>query len=399
MLTNRSFHVPALLCIMIALTFLISGCWDRKEIENRGFVLGIAIDHVTTPEPKGRYDLPHVTQEAGTRKYRVTFELPEFRKKEAETTVAQAEEHLIFTGEGESMAAISRAINAKIPFGLFYEDIQIIVFSEAVAREGIGDVLDYFTRNPGMRQRVKLFVTPGRAEDILTSKLQQEELNSTVIAKIAKNVHFIPSFATNIDIAGASKAIRNKSSFPLPMVVIEQGDIKLTQAAIFNKNKKMVGIVGEEEIPGAKILRTNLTQGIFSIPHPANPEKLVIFELMEPNIKVDAHLQDDRLWFTVEAKFVGNLSEKTEAKQKALNPAFLAAVEQELAADFTRQVQATYRTLQELKTDTVELGGLVHRQHPQYWKKVKDRWDDEVFPTVPLEVSIKVVVRRPGMTS
>lgn len=397
MLTNCRLRILALSCIMIVLVFFISGCWDRKEIENRGYVLGIAIDYVTTPEPKGKYDLPHVTQEAGSRKYRVTYELPRFRKKGEKP--GEAEAHLIFAGEGESIAAISRAINAKTYFGLFYEDIQILVFSEAVAREGIEDLLDFFTRNPSMRRRVKLLVTPGRAEDILKSKMQVQEVNSIFIAKITRNVHNIPRFASKTDLGDISEAIRNKHSFFMPVVVIEKGDVKLTKAALFNKDAKLVGVLDEWEIIGAKILRTVLKQGVFSAPYPADPQKLVVFEMLEADTKVESHVQDDKLRFTLEAKFVGNLAELTEAEQDALDKEFQAAVEQELAAEFTRQVQAVYCKQQEMKAEISDLGWLVYRQHPDYWEKVKDRWDDEVFPTVPLDVSIKVVVRRPGMTS
>jgi Ger(x)C family germination protein len=384
---------------MVILTFLIAGCWDRKEMENRGYVLGIAIDYAT-PAPKGQYDLPHVTEEAGQRKYRVTFEMPKFPKHAGEETPATgAEQHYIFTGEGESLFAIYRAINAKSYFGPFFEDAQILVISEAVARDGIGDLLDFFSRNPGMRRQIRLLITPGRAENILTGKLQVNEVNSTFIARAIRNAALIPRFATISSLGDVSEAIQNKYSFPIAEVLLENGDIKLTKAAIFNTSQKMIGEFNEWDIVGGKILREVLKDGVITIPNPANPEKLVAFELLEPTIKLDAHVKDGQLWFTLKAKFIGTIGENTEPKQKALDPDFLAAIEQSLADQFTRQVKAAYQKCQDLKTEPMMLGGLVHRQQPQYWKTIKDRWDDEVFPTVPLDIDIKVIVRRTGMIS
>lgn len=102
---------------------------------------------------------------------------------------------------------------------------------------------------------------------------------------------------------------------------------------------------------------------------------------------------------TLKARFVGNLVENTEIKQKALDPAFLKDIEQGLSEQFIRQVEAAYQKAQELKSEHLNLGGLIHRQHPEYWEKIKDNWEDEVFPTVPLNANITVIVRRSGMTS
>lgn len=398
MLNNFCFRI-VLLCTTITLTLFVTGCWDHREIENQGFVLGVAIDYAKSPEPKGQYDLPSVTQEAGSRKYLVTYEVPgKVITEKQEGAGDEEESHFLFSGEGESMLTITRAISAKTSLKLFFEDMQIIVFSEKVAREGIGDILDFYLRDHEMRRRVKLLVAPGRAEDILTSKLQIPEVNSVYIAKTMKNVSSIPRFASKADFADISKAIRNKRSFYMPIIMAEKGDIKLTKAAIFNKDKKMVGEVNEYEIIGGKILNKRLKEGVFTILNPNDPEDLVAFELLESNIKVNSHLEGDKLWFTVEAKFIGSLGENTQTKQKVLDPAFSKMVEQELANSFTRQVEAAYQKHQELRTDPLGLGTLVYRHYPRYWETIEDIWDDEVFPTVPLDVDIKVVVRRTGLT-
>jgi Ger(x)C family germination protein len=399
MLTNRRLRTLVLSCFLIALNFFVAGCWDYRAMENHGFVLGIAIDDVTTPEPKGQYDLPHVTQEAGARKYQVTFELPKLATNLEGEAEDNKENHYLFTGEGESILAISSAISAQTYWSLFFEDTQIVVFSQSVAQKGIGDLLDFFVRNPGMRRRVKLFVTPGRAEDILKGKIPAEPVNSMFIANIMRNHNMMPRFASKAELGEVSKAIRNEKAFYLPMIVMENGDVKLAKTALFNKDKRMVGENNEWEIIGGKIINENLQQGVFPVTNPANPDKLAVFELLKATIAVNSHIEGDKLWFTVDAKLIGNLAENTESEQKSLDPAFLAALEQALTDQFTRQVQAAYQSFQQLKVDPIGLGSRIYRQHPEYWEKVKEHWEDEVLPTVPLEINIKVVVRTPGMTS
>ena len=249
MMISRRYKGWLTLILVVAL-LTTAGCWDRKEIENRGYVLGVAIDYTLAPNPEEKHDLKYSPQSTGTRKFRVTFELPKFRKPSENQDINAGQSHLIWAGEGESMFAITRAVDTKTYFGMFFEDMQSIIISEAVARDGIADILDFFQRNAEMRRRVKLFVTPGRAEDILTAKLQVGEVNSVFIAKLVHSVDKSPYFASKVELGQIARAIRGKRSFVLPMVLVENQEIRLAKAVIFNKDAKMVGVLDDLEVIG-----------------------------------------------------------------------------------------------------------------------------------------------------
>ena len=379
--------------VLLNLTLLVAGCWDRKEIQNRGYVLGVGIDHTVSSESKTGDDLAQAPQAAGRRKYRVTFEFPKFQKSQENKGEAQSKQHILWSGEGESMVAISKFINTENYFSMFYEDIQILVFSESVAREGIGDLLDFFLRNSGMRQRLKLLVTTGKAEDILESKAKIGEPNSIYISKLSDNVGESPTFATKADIRQVAKAMRDNRSFFLPMIVMDKEKVKLTKAAIFNNKNKMVGELDELDVLGAKILRNKLKgRGVIVVPNPINSDKLAVFEIYEPTIKINAYLQDG-LSFAIDVKLVGDMEEHTETSQDAMDLDYIKAVEKAVAKEVTRSIKAAYSKQQELKAEICDLGGVVYRQYPQYWKEVKEQWDDDVFPNTPLDVKVKVTIR------
>jgi Ger(x)C family germination protein len=380
--------------LLITIVMPISGCWDRKEIENRGYVLGVAIDHATADDGQGKKEFLYAPQGAGQRKYLVTMELPKFRK-EASKEISSAQQHLIWAAEGESMFAITRAINTKVYFGMFFEDIQIIIFSEAVAREGIGDIIDFWLRDAEIRRKVKLFVTPDRAEGILKAKLQVDEVNSMFIAKLLNNADKSPYFSSKATIGEISEAIRNKRSFVMPLVMTAEKEVKLTRAAVFDKQQKMIGVFDEFEVYGAKLIKRELKQGVVVVSHPADAEKIAVFELYEADIKVKPSFADNALRFSLEAKFVGTLGENQEARQDVLDPEFTKAMEEKVAAEYTRMVRKAYDKQQELKVETLGLGKLVYNEYPQYWKSIKERWEEEVFPNVQLDVKITVSVRRP----
>lgn len=387
-----------LLSILFIVTLLVTGCWDRKEIENHGYVLGVGIDHVISPGPKGLYDLTETPQAAGQRKYKLTVEMPKFNKQEANKEVSKGQSHLIWAGEGESMFAIIRMISTKTYFSPFFEDLQILIFSESVAREGVGDILDFFLRDAEMRRLTKVFVTPGRAEDILKAELQVAELNSTFIGKLTANTAKAPYFAAKAELGQIAQSLRSNSSFIVPIVVVEDKEVRLLKGAIFNKDHKMVGEMDKLDILGSKILRKTLKNGIVVVPNPADSHHIATFEIYEKKINVESYVQDDQILFTVKAVLIGNLGENMVHEQNAVDPLFTKATEQEIASEVTRSIKAAFSKQQQLKADVSELGNLLHRQHPDYWKKVQDRWDEEVFPTSQLDVSVKVQIRRPVIT-
>jgi hypothetical protein len=59
----RIHKIAAAVLFLIPLTMLCTGCWDRTEIEDRGFVLAVAID-----EKKEKNDQDMTEQESREKK-------------------------------------------------------------------------------------------------------------------------------------------------------------------------------------------------------------------------------------------------------------------------------------------------------------------------------------------
>ncbi len=387
-------------CLLVLCCLLTTGCWDRKEIETRGYVLGIAIDMAEQADTEIEKEILQPSPPTSPRKYKVSFEMRKFRSQSSGAKPGTGEqESLVYAAEGESLLSAVRAVNTQFPSGLFFEHNQLLLFSEAVARNGIREITDFLERDPEFRRRAKIFVTPGRAEKLFELKTKSGELSSTYIARISRNVKKAPTFATTIEIGLLSEKIENKQCLAVPLLISDSESMKATGAALFNRQYKMVDTLDETETVGAKILRRKLNQGIVVIPNPVDPDKIATFELFEEKIKVEPHLAHGELWFQLDAEFFGSLAEN-QADLKALDANFLAALEEKLAQEITRQIRTTYKKLQTTKTDVIELGFLVHKKYPKYWKTVKEHWDEETFPAVPLkDVRVKVSIRHTAMTN
>lgn len=387
--------------LLLAMALLITalttgGCWDRKEIESRGYVLGAAIDNAT-PEPKGRYDLDRAFQEVGTRRYRLSYELRKPKAGGSSEKGNSADENIVYSAEGGSLFAATRAINSKVQFGMFLEDMQVMLVSEEVAREGIREIFDFFARDPEMRRRTRIYVTVGRAEDFFKRKAKAGEINSISFAKLEANANKTPTVGSISEFGYVSEALRSKQGFSIPLLYKEKDEVKAAGVGLFNRTGRMVGRVDEYEAIGGKILRRKLSQGLIVVPNPDKPETIVVFELFESKIKVKPDFSGDTVRFIIEGEFVGSLGESLPMPDKPFSGECLDTIAQEVAAELTNHTYAALTKVQTVRADVVEFGDLIRRKNPQYWEKIRDRWEDEIFPTVEADVKIKVKIRGTGM--
>ncbi|WP_371367558.1 Spore germination protein A3 [Sporomusa rhizae] len=388
-------HKRLVLAVSLVIIVLFTGgCWDRTEMENRGYVLGGAIDAVL-PEAKGRYDLEKAFQDTGTRRYRLSYSLRKFRTGGGEKAGGSKEESIVYSAEGDSMFAATRAMWAEADFGMFLEGMQVLLVNEEVASQGVREVFDFFARNPEMRRRAKIYVTKGRAEDFLRTNSKNGEIRSLSLAKL--NDKKVQTFTTASEFGYVSEALHSKRGFVVPVIYLEGDVFKAAGTAIFNGKGQMMGVAGESEAIGGKMWRRTIKQGQIVVPNPEKPDGLVVFELLESKVRVKPDFQGDTIRFILEGEFDGNIGECLPMGEEALNDKFLQMTAQAVTEELTRHAYAAFQRMKDVRAEGAELGDIIRRKNPQYWEQIKDRWDDEVFPTTEADVTIKVKIRGTGM--
>ena len=129
---------------------VMSGCWDRTELNELGSVSGTAVD-----------------AGAGGR-WKVSFGLLQPQAASIQglsgTTASPA---TVFSGEGDSLQTAQARAAGELPRKLDLRHNEAVVVSEAAARRGIDSLLDSYARNGDARETALMFVSEGEAGDIL----------------------------------------------------------------------------------------------------------------------------------------------------------------------------------------------------------------------------------------
>lgn len=398
---------------------ILTGCWDRIEIENRAYILGVAIDKYP-PIPQTDRESKLETSEAEEEKfemmelhsgepmYAMTVQVPIIKK--ANLTVptsaggsgggggggGEASRTWDITQVGNSFFEMNRELASRMSFIPYYEHLQTIILSEEVATQGIKDVLDFFVRDPEMRRRTKIFISPGYAKSILDVTPRIEDYPSVYLAEIPLNSSVSARIIYRTDLGEAVQNIQAGLDFILPKVESTKDELKVCKAVVF-KGDKMVGELSELEIEALKLIRNVYKGGVITAQNPADTEGIIALEVTKVKSKIIPVVNGQKVGFTVNLNIEGNYAENInmDAYQK-IDTEYLAEVEKVFSAYIEQQCVDTVKRVQkDFNADIFQFNNILKTQKPAYWKQVKERWYD-IFPGIDVQVKARVTIRQVG---
>ncbi|MCI1068295.1 hypothetical protein MOQ17_20625, partial [Stenotrophomonas maltophilia] len=74
---------------------------------------------------------------------------------------------LVRSGDGVNIADAMSKVQARLPRRIFWGHCKVYLFGEEAAKEGISDHIDFLVRHPEPRNRAFLYVSKGKAEEML----------------------------------------------------------------------------------------------------------------------------------------------------------------------------------------------------------------------------------------
>ncbi len=365
--------------------FLLSGCWDQKELNELVLIDGIGID-------KAKDGQVAVT---------VSIAIPQAQSggggggegggKGAGGT------HLVAAryAKGDDVAKALEQVQTQIPRKVFLGHLQAIIISEKVAKEGIEDYLDLFLRHPRPSTHTYVFISKGSAKELLSLQTdlyspvelmrgiaRTETLMSVTTLEVLEMLKDGDTAIPMIEKLPPAKGKKSNQTIPY-----------LNHTAIFNKDK-MVGSMDDSMTRGAMWIRNEVKEARISI-IPKNETKSVTLSVLNANTKLVPKISGNRWKMTIKGKASGLLI-SSETDQNLRDKKTIDELEKEFAKEIEQQMAKTMKYVQKEKRVRVfELGEAFNRKYPKRWNEVKDRWD-EIYPNVEVDYDMKVNIRANG---
>ncbi|MFI8708592.1 Ger(x)C family spore germination protein [Bacillus sp. NPDC077411] len=355
-------------CIFFVI--LISGCSEREEIEERGFVVGVAFDPATNKEEKSETATTSYSRLIkGTYQIVLPSSLTERDSKDG------GKNYININATADSVFAQIRIISKKISRSLFFPHIEVLIFSEDLLKKPfvLEDALDVFFRDHAMRRNIRIFVSKGRAEDILKQSAKPENLPAKYISMISNHAQKNAQMLEAIRIGDLQEKMSANRSFVLPVLGLTRQGIKMEGAAVFRgKDKKLVGRLNGMETLGLNYIIGKKVGGFFKI---QRGNQQIVFEIRSMHRKIHPFLTDPtKPKFVIDVYLAGALAEVYLRKDnKAMSD---KEISKYLASEMEKQLQKTVKVVQkDLKVDVLGVGEYYKRKNYKKWIKVKKNWD------------------------
>ncbi|MCL2528059.1 MAG: Ger(x)C family spore germination protein [Defluviitaleaceae bacterium] len=226
----------ALIAIGVIALGGLSACWDKVEIENRAFVVAVAIDAAEA-------------EADDSTRYTVTISLPAANDSK-EDEGEDAPPHIV-KASAPTVAEAIKIIDTETKSQLYFGQVKILTLGDTLLDKPdlLRAALDIFNYHPEIARSVYVLASSGKGADILTARPQGDARPGRYIAAIYEDKQKIggASFPLSLD----KLVTQMKYDAAVLVPVIKAQDNKLDfQGAVILKDGKKIGEITTDELRG-----------------------------------------------------------------------------------------------------------------------------------------------------
>ncbi|MCR2806779.1 Ger(x)C family spore germination protein [Paenibacillus soyae] len=383
------------LCVMLSL-LLITGCWDSSEVNDLAIELAWGIDKAPNKKIMISAQVINPSKISGG-------------QGDGAGGGGEGKPYFVVAGDGMNTLDAVKRIQAKLSRQVFRGHRRVIVIGEAMARQGIKDVLDTYTRDPNLKLRTDLFVVKGStAKDLLKVSYPLEnipglgvlgEYNQVGTSAEMGFLHFLlsatsegtspylPSVSIGMNPPPQDGGLRDKSDIE---------GFRIAGPGIFNKELKLVGFLSVEEGRAMRWISGKLKEIEVSakLPQEAGNVSMDLYKLGQ---KIEPIAQGGNLHIHVTLTGKGAIRENNTPLDLT-NPDHITLLENTLNKQVEEHALRTITKVQQkYGTDVFGFSDVIRRKNLPLWKSIREDWE-AVFREADISVNTKLTVRRIGIT-
>jgi spore germination protein KC len=364
--------------ILMCITCL-SGCFDRRELDTMGIVMGVAIDKAEAEgETELTVQMANPSGKSGSK-----------GKKSMEKDGGGASQAFInVSNTGQNINYIVREMQHKMSRRIYVAHSQVIVFGEELAKNGVRDALDFFARAPEARMTLYVFVAKGKAKDVLEVTPEFEKMTSTELVKTLKDQKITSHAPIVTEFEFVSLMISKTTAAVAPVITLAEEDgrelLTVAGSAVF-KDARMVGELGEQETRGYLYIKNKVKTGVLQLDVLETPATI---EIRKAKSKVTPFLYTDgSVVFNVDVDLTVGLGDQSGSLNLAA-PENTAAMLSAAEAAVKGEIQGAVEASKEFNADVFGFGEYLNRKYPDQWKELESEWD-KLYKNVTVNITVE----------
>ncbi|WP_281248342.1 Ger(x)C family spore germination protein [Paenibacillus catalpae] len=370
------------ICLALC-ALLLTGCWDRTEINHYAFWMGTFIDRSKEDEVKVSAQIAIPSQ--------IGFSSGSGGSGEEQGSI-------VLSASAPTLLASCQLIQDKLPRRLFIGHRRAVFIGRNLAEAGIRDLMDMYTRNLETSFRTSAFIVIGeKPEKVLEMKSPFEPLSSSAAVDVEK-------YSKNGDKSFRDFIVAMKNETTCPVLsVLDTADIEnkkagqvfeINRLAIFNKQTRLAGILEPKDSMMTLRVLGRLNQNIVTEYISGGGGYVTVFESNQ-DTRMKTNIEGGQVTVHIKLTGTGTLKEN-RTKLDLMDPKALEIVQTELNEQLAKKVLDSIHKVQlSYGTDIYGFGEAIHRQHPSEWQKLKGNWE-QTFRHAKIVVEVHLHILRVG---
>ncbi|MFD1017690.1 Ger(x)C family spore germination protein [Thalassobacillus hwangdonensis] len=385
-------HGTTRLILCTCCILLLSGCWNSRELDQLGITVAIGVDL----NEQGEYELS------------VQLINPSEIATDAPTTRPPVS---VYASTGQTLLEAFRKLTSSSPRKIYLSQVRMLIFGERLAEEGIIEALDLFYRDHEMRTEFMMVVAKGVSpRDLLgiltpfekvpankilhTIESSEQNWAPTKGVKIDEVLSDLLSEAkdpvmTGIEVFGPVDFGKQRENVEL---VDSPTKIYVDFLGVF-KGDQLIGWLNQNQSKGHNYIAGSVKSTVITFP--MKGDCLVSVEVLRTNTSTASKLENGKPVITIDLNMEGNIGE-VHCPIDLSDPKTIEKINHLTEEDIKEKMISSIQAAQnKFESDIFGFGGILHREHPKYWKKVKDDWNTH-FAELDYEINVTSNIRRKG---
>lgn len=370
--------------IPLLLVFILTGCYDNKELNNIAILTATEINKIDN-------------------QFIINVEVVNPQAPDKTTNVEAP--FIIYTGTGKTIQEAYRQIKLSSSRYLYPEHLQILIINENIAKNDITEILDFYLRNPLVRTEFNILI--GKNKDILSTTTPIDNISSSSILDTMKtnqkylgttnlvtlNELTIMSLNPNTEIILPSIKYKEKAKDSDTTKNTEDTKIDskydLSGLAVF-KDNKLKGYLTNEESISYNLIKNNIENSI--ITYECEKNKYLTVEIITS--KSTIKIKDNKIKINLN---VSSTINESSCNINLNNYQNIKKLEKDLSNYINNKLITDINNIRnKYNSDVFGFLDEIYKHDYKQYLKVKDNWYNQDYKNIDIDINSKINIISKG---
>ncbi len=373
---------------ILGIGLLLTGCWDRREINDISIVTSTALD-------------------MSGEQYRVSVQFPMPGRMGGPGNAGggggqRGDTWYLDSKSGETIRDSNAKQQASLSRQLYFAHRRVVLIGEELARSGIRPIMDLLTRLPQNRMTALMLITKGEGREVLSAEAPVENTPSEMLRELATEAMKDPVTIKSM----IQTLLRDGKDPVIPYAIVDSTNpgslgkthdsIRIDGLAIFREDK-LRGFTSAIQAKGLLIAMNQAKRmPLTYVPPGVDGAVTILLEEVKATPKLVGY-RDGKIHLKLEIRGNGILMENqsstifSTARDLRKLEKLLSQLVQEHVLTSLNDIRENYQC------DAVGFGAMIHRKDPRLWRMIREEWP-ELYKAAELEVSVSIQMMNGGTT-